>query len=600
MKGYTRIREDLFCVEDSCRVYIIRRGDRCILIDFGTGMALQALEELGIHQVEAVLMTHHHRDQGEGLSLAVKAGIPILVPETEYDLFVHANEMWQSREIFNNYNNRQDRFSILESVPAQKMLDYDTLHLLGMEVTVLPTPGHTTGSISLLVPMQGELMAFCGDLLCAPGKLWSLAATQWSYNGGEGIPHTVLSLLELQRRGVQWLLPSHGERMEAETAIPPTVEKLARLRTLREQNPRLFQLRERPYEAITPHVLFNRTSMANSYVLLSQSGKAMIIDFGYDFMAGPAAGVDRSSRHPWLYTLPTLQEDFGVTRIDACIPTHYHDDHVAGFNLLRRIYGTRVLCSSTFADILENPQGYDLPCLWYDPIPVDQRLPEETEFFWEEYRLVLHPLSGHTRFAVAIEVEADGEKFLFTGDQYAGDEGTLPNYVYKNLWEWEDFSASAKLYRAISPDWILSGHWTKKKPDESFYQKLESIGTELSQLHRELLPENGEQNPSNDFSARFSPYQKEVAPGETFTDSVELLPPNQETLWGEAVVPNGFTLLQTQRQKNWLEFTLQAPMEPQRRSRLGCRVWREGNCLGTQAEMLITVLPDKKQEELGT
>ena len=114
MKGYTRIREDLFCVEDSCRVYIIRRGDRCILIDFGTGMVMKVLEELGIHKVEAVLMTHHHRDQGEGLSLAAQGGIPILVPETEYDLFAHANEMWQSREIFNNYNNRQDRFSILE------------------------------------------------------------------------------------------------------------------------------------------------------------------------------------------------------------------------------------------------------------------------------------------------------------------------------------------------------------------------------------------------------------------------------------------------------------------------------------------------------
>ena len=588
-KDCTQIREDLFCLEDSCRVYIIRRGDRCILVDFGTGAVLSCLEELGIRQVEAVLMTHHHRDQGEGLPMAVEAGIPVLVPEMEYDLFAHAGDMWQSREILNNYNNRQDRFSILESVPVQKMPDYGVLHLLGMEITVLPTPGHTVGSVSLLLTIEGEPLAFCGDLLYGPGKLWSLAATQWSYNGGEGIPYTVLSLLELQRRGVQQLLPAHGAPMLAETAIPPTVEKLARLRTLREQNPRLFQLRERPYESISPHVLFNRTSMANAYVVLSESGKALLIDFGYDFMAGLAAGTDRSARRPWLYTLTGLQEAFGVTQIDACIPTHYHDDHVAGFNLLRRIYGTRVLCPQSFADILEHPEGYDLPCLWYDPIPVDQRLPENQVIQWEEYRMVLHPMPGHTRFAVAVELEADGQKFLFTGDQYAGDAGTLPNYVYKNLWDPEDFIASARLYRRIRPDWILSGHWSKKQPDETFYRRLEATGLELCQLHRELLPENGRLCPGNDFAARFAPYQKTVAPGETFRVFAELLSVGQEALTGKPVVPEEFVLLSTKQEGNWLEMTLKAPEAPCRRCRLGLRVYRGENCLGTQAEMLLTV-----------
>ena len=86
--------------------------------------------------------------------------------------------------------------------------------------------------------------------------------------------------------------------MRPDETIPETVDNLGALMKLRRQNPRCFQLRERPYEQITEHLLFNRTSMSDSYVLLSKSGKALILDLGYDFMAGVAAGTDRSSRRP--------------------------------------------------------------------------------------------------------------------------------------------------------------------------------------------------------------------------------------------------------------------------------------------------------------
>ena len=76
-----------------------------------------------------------------------------------------------------------------------------------------------------------------------------------------------------------------------------------------------------------------------------------------------------------------------MTTIDACIPTHYHDDHVAGFSLLQRRYGTKVMCAESFADIISHPADYDLPCLWYDPIKVDQVLPLNQPFMWEEYEL---------------------------------------------------------------------------------------------------------------------------------------------------------------------------------------------------------------------
>ena len=79
---------------------------------------------------------------------------------------------------------------------------------------VLPTPGHTMGSVTYLLERGGERIAFTGDLIYAPGKVWSLAATQWSYTQNEGPAMTVLSAILLGREDlVQATQPGHfGER----------------------------------------------------------------------------------------------------------------------------------------------------------------------------------------------------------------------------------------------------------------------------------------------------------------------------------------------------------------------------------------------------
>jgi glyoxylase-like metal-dependent hydrolase (beta-lactamase superfamily II) len=120
---------------------------------------------------------------------------------------------------------------------------------------------------------------------------------------------------------------------------------------------------------------------------------------------------------------------------------------VAGINLLKRVEGTKVWAAELFADILENPTHYDLPCLWYDPIAVDRKLPLQKEIQWEEYTLTLYPLPGHTRYAVAIALKVDGQRVLVTGDQYQGGEGLELNYVYANRFQADDYVRSAKLYR---------------------------------------------------------------------------------------------------------------------------------------------------------
>ncbi|WP_433293724.1 MBL fold metallo-hydrolase [Actinoplanes sp. CA-030573] len=160
-------------------------------------------------------MTHHHRDQAQGLARAAAAGARIHVPAAERDLFGDVGEMWRGRALHNDYNLRQDRFSLLEPVPVHDVVpEYRTRTYAGTAVEVLPTPGHTTGSTSYVIERDGRRLAFTGDLIYAPGKVWSLAATQWSYVDNEGPAMTVLSALQLAGCGLDLLLPSHGEPMD--------------------------------------------------------------------------------------------------------------------------------------------------------------------------------------------------------------------------------------------------------------------------------------------------------------------------------------------------------------------------------------------------
>ncbi len=596
------VANGVWCFADTCNVYVLPDGDSAVLVDFGSGDVLDALPAVGIRRVSDVLMTHHHRDQGQGLARAVAAGARIWVPHAEQDLFAHVDAHWQAREVDNNYNMRQDRFSLLEPVPvAGTLRDYAAHVFGGHTFTVVPTPGHTTGSVSLLVEVNGRRLAFTGDLIAGPGKVWSLAATQWSYNGAEGVAASIPSLVDLQARRPDMLLPSHGDPIEAPgPAIDLLVARLAELLRARHENPRLFLFMEQPYEALAPHLLRNRTSMAYSYVLLSEAGAALMLDYGYDFVTGVALGSDRASRRPWLYTLGALKRQFGVQRIEAALPTHYHDDHVAGLNLLRDVEAAEVWAPASFAGILQQPARYDLPCLWYDPIPVDRVLPLETPIRWHEHTLTLYPLPGHTRYAVAIAFEVDGQRVLALGDQYQGETGDQWNYVYQNRFALGDYSRSAEIVARVQPDLVLTGHWEPLRPGTDYAQRLRAQGETLDRLHQALLPLEAVDFGAEGVGARISPYHAQVRGGERLPVEVELRNPfarpaeaalRLDAPAGWRVEPPTRRVVLPARGTAAASFEVTPPAGlVVRRARLAADLTVDGRRFGQQAEALVTVV----------
>src|SRR5919206_2374677 len=108
----------VLCFRDTCNVYVLRSEREAVLVDFGDGDVLDHLDELGVERVTDVLLTHHHRDQLGGLRRAAEGGIRIWAPPGEVELVAAVDRRWQRRQIANDYDLRQDRFSLLEQVPV--------------------------------------------------------------------------------------------------------------------------------------------------------------------------------------------------------------------------------------------------------------------------------------------------------------------------------------------------------------------------------------------------------------------------------------------------------------------------------------------------
>lgn len=534
----------VFRVADTCQVYVVRAeqaapdGTRtAVAIDFGSGVALDHLDEMGVDRITDVLMTHHHRDQGQGLPRAVAAGIAIHVPPIERELFEDVEEMWRTRRVVNDYNLRQDRFSLLESVPVAGLVpEYRTGSYGGVEVQVIPTPGHTTGSVTYVVERAGRRVAFTGDLIYAPGKVWSLAATQWSYTENEGPGMTVLSCYLLMDERLDLLLPSHGDPMaDPQHALGLLATRMRGYVDSRRPQPWDLRLRlTEPFQRITEHFLLNLSSNSCSYVLVSKDGAALFMDYGYDMTTGLPSGGDRASRRPWLASLPALRREFGVTSVEVVLPTHYHDDHVAGINLLRDAEGTEVWAPENVAPILADPYRHDLPCLWYDPIPVDRSLPLGETFRWHEYEITVHELPGHTLYAAAFEVEVDGVRVLVTGDQQdglgiPGNRREILNYQYRNLFRITDYQDSAALYRRVAPGVMVSGHWEPRWVDDAYLDMLAQEGDELVQIHHDLLPLDEFDLGADGRLAHITPYSSTLPAGRPELFTVTVRNPSRES-----------------------------------------------------------------------
>ncbi len=167
--------------------YLLRGADRCVLVDTGCGAAALAFPSfLGVggqlgarlaaldvsaEEVDTVVITHIHPDHVGGV-LATGGSAPTpafpraryLVPRSDW-------EAWSRPEVQEAFPFPYvgDTIGPLMESGAVELVDGE--HSLSRQLTLLPTPGHTPGSTSLLIDSGEERALLVGDLWLHPSQV---------------------------------------------------------------------------------------------------------------------------------------------------------------------------------------------------------------------------------------------------------------------------------------------------------------------------------------------------------------------------------------------------------------------------------------------
>lgn len=625
---------DVLRWRDSCNVYAVLGDTEALIVDAGTGeWLLQGAQQLPV-PVEAVLITHYFRDHAAGAGSAVRAGIPVYVPEGEREIFTDPAEHFRRRETYIIYDNIWDLFAPVEPIPVAGVLrDYEQITLGGIELQVLPLPGATPTQVGLVLrtPRSGRLVAFCGETIHSRGRVPRLAPLQYNYDDLAGVVNVAFSADLLSRLEPDLLLPSLGEPIEQapQEALLQLHENLIAHSADREaERTALAAVGRDRVQQLSPSVWRSTQSMASSHFVLGKSGRALAIDYGYWCVSGSGAfdlDLDYEPhllphypflerRRALLHSLQPLYEQAGVEEVAAVLTTHYHDDHVCGIPLLQRLRGTPCWAPANFAHLLANPARHRFPCTWPQPIRVDRALPLQEPLDWDGIRFHFAPMSGHTRFSALIGFEVDGIRYLHAGDQYAttGEHGAnasrplafAAEYVYRNGAFLDSYRQSAEWITDFQPDVVLSGHSPPLRTDQRYFELLADYGRKYEQRHRRVMAlDEGEPHFGLDsMSGWIAPYRVHLANAEPieFDVTVRNPLPATATLRLRMFGPAGWQGSETElvapgREEVTASMTI-IPTAPCRRQPIAVELHADGRPFGQILEALVTVDEDTTSE----
>ena len=214
----------------SSNAYVVANGKRAILIDAGMKKKekkfLAALERMKIapRDIQLIILTHTHYDHcGSLKALQQITGAKILVHKAEASCLEEGycelpkGTMWFPKimsAIGNAMNKRVGRYAPV--VPDIAISNRFDLQPYGIDGYILPTPGHTAGSLSVVI---GGNHAIVGDTLF---NIFRHSVFPAYANDQEGLLKSWKKLLEID---CKYFYPGHGKPFTRERLQKTYVEK---------------------------------------------------------------------------------------------------------------------------------------------------------------------------------------------------------------------------------------------------------------------------------------------------------------------------------------------------------------------------------------
>ncbi len=463
--------------------YALLDGPNALLIGAPQGVSLPDRKRYGVEGWELVLLTHHHRDSCAGAAALAAAGVPVRAPRKSETLLApeHVRAYWKAAlpaatpgrfpPLLERSWNRWAYLVHPTGIEGLRcdLEDGQAIVWHGWSIEVLATPGHSPDHLAFAArrsPQGGKpILAFCGDALCRPGKVWSPYTTDWHHQQSDGLERAAASLERLAECKPDLLCPEHGpviardvpqalaataaglrraallksyERYTRETLGHPVRVALLAPDQVGSANP---QGNPKPWTKLSPHLYLT----GNTYALASKEGPVLLVD-------------------PYAQNLPQrleeLRRDHGVGPAEVVLVSHAHNDHYTGIFALPKREAFQVWTLDRIADVIGDPLKYRAPYVDARVVKADRRLEAEQTVRWREYELKIHHQPGQTAFAMGVEVVVDGKRCLFTGDnfyhadQYSGSGG----WSGLNRGLPDGYVQTIRQVIALRPDWVLAEH----------------------------------------------------------------------------------------------------------------------------------------------